>query len=246
MGLDKDRAAMVLDPVAFARERLGFEPDPRQAEVLRCGAPRLLLNCSRQWGKSTVTALMGVHRMWSRPGSLVLVTGPSERQAAEFVRKASEFVARLDVRPRGDGQNRRSILLPNGSRMVGVPSGEARVRGFSNVSLLVIDEAARASDELYRAMRPVLAVSRRRPVADEHAGGQARILLGRVDQRRAGVDSGVRAGDGVPSDFEGISRGRASQAYRRMVPAGVPVRVRAGLERAVRYGAGGRGVSRRF
>jgi Terminase large subunit, T4likevirus-type, N-terminal len=148
-----------LDPAEFAREYLGFEADARQAEVLRSGARRLLLNCSRQWGKSTVTALMAIHRAWFHPGSLVLVTGPSERQAAEFVRKAREFVALLDVKPRGDGQNRRSILLPNGSRIVGVPSGEAKVRGFSKVSLLVIDEAARASDELYRAMRPVLAVS---------------------------------------------------------------------------------------
>jgi phage FluMu gp28-like protein len=150
---------MALDPVAFARQSLGFEPDAKQAEVLRCGAKRLLLNCSRQWGKSTVTALMAVHRAWFQPESLVLVTGPSERQAAEFVRKAQKFVALLEVKPRGDGQNRRSILLPNGSRIVGVPSGEARVRGFSKVSLLVIDEAARAADELYRAMRPVLAVS---------------------------------------------------------------------------------------
>jgi Terminase large subunit, T4likevirus-type, N-terminal len=147
------------DPVEFAREYLGFEPDARQAEVLRCKGRRVLLNCSRQWGKSTVTALKTVHRMWFQAGSLVLVTGPSERQTAEFVKKAREFVALLGVQPRGDGQNRRSILLPNGSRMVGVPSGEATVRGFSNVAMLVIDEAARASDDLYKAMRPVLAVS---------------------------------------------------------------------------------------
>jgi len=41
------------DPVEFAREYLGFEPDARQAEVLRCKGRRVLLNCSRQWGKST-------------------------------------------------------------------------------------------------------------------------------------------------------------------------------------------------
>ncbi len=161
MAMDSDLRYLIEaeDPVEFGRRRLGFEPDARQAEVLRCGANQVLLNCSRQWGKSTVTALMAVHRTWFHPKSLVLVTGPCERQAAEFVRKAAEFVALLGVKPRGDGQNRRSILLPNGSRIVGVPSGEAKVRGFSKVALLVIDEAARASDELYRAMRPVLAVS---------------------------------------------------------------------------------------
>jgi hypothetical protein len=146
-----------LDPVEFAR-MLGFEADARQAEVLRSGAKRLLLNCTRQWGKSTVTAIAALHRAWFQAGSLVLVTGPSERQAAEFVRKVRDFVSLLGVRPRGDGQNP-SVVLPNGSRIVGVPSNQTTVRGFSNASMLIIDEAAHASDRLYLAMRPVLAVS---------------------------------------------------------------------------------------
>ncbi len=41
------------DPVEFARERLGFEPDEAQKAVLRSDARRLILNCTRQWGKST-------------------------------------------------------------------------------------------------------------------------------------------------------------------------------------------------
>jgi phage FluMu gp28-like protein len=36
---------------------------------------------------------------------------------------------------------------------------EATIRGFSAVSLLLVDEAAWVSDELYRAIRPMLAVS---------------------------------------------------------------------------------------
>ena len=76
------------DPVEFARERLGFEPDEAQAAVLRSGARRLVLNCTRQWGKSTLTAAKAVHRAWTEAGSTVLVTSPSERQSAELVRKA--------------------------------------------------------------------------------------------------------------------------------------------------------------
>jgi len=45
-----------------------------------------------------------------------------------------------------------------GSRIVGLPQNEGKVRGFSAVSLLLIDEASRVSDILYRAMRPTLAV----------------------------------------------------------------------------------------
>src|SRR5690242_42467 len=51
------------DALTFAREALGFEPDPLQAELLgRTRIRRLLLNCTRQWGKSTVTAVLALYR----------------------------------------------------------------------------------------------------------------------------------------------------------------------------------------
>jgi len=46
-----------LDPVAFARERLNFQPDSKQALVLASRSKQVILNCTRQWGKSTLTAL---------------------------------------------------------------------------------------------------------------------------------------------------------------------------------------------
>jgi hypothetical protein len=57
-----------------------------------------------------------------------------------------------------DGHNTTSLLFPNGSRIVGLPGTEATVRGFSAVSLLLIDEASRVPDEIYKALRPTLAV----------------------------------------------------------------------------------------
>ena len=51
-----------LDPVAFAEERLGFHPDPWQTKVMRSPSKQMLLNCSRQAGKSTVSAIIGLHR----------------------------------------------------------------------------------------------------------------------------------------------------------------------------------------
>ena len=142
----------------FARTRLGFVPDSKQMEVLQSNAKRGILNCSRQWGKSTVTAAKAVHRAFTRPGCLVLVASPSERQSGEFIRKAAGLVSRLNIRPRGDGDNAISLLLPNGSRIVGLPGTEATVRGFSAVSMILIDEAARVQDDLYAALRPMLAV----------------------------------------------------------------------------------------
>src|SRR5437763_1166210 len=108
-----------LDANEFARRRLGFTPDAQQSELLASTAPRVILNCSRHWGKSTVTAARAVFEAWSKPGSLTLVASPSERQSGELVRKARRFAAMLEGKVRGDGQNRCSILFENGSRIVG-------------------------------------------------------------------------------------------------------------------------------
>ena len=145
--------------VCFAREQLNFDPDPRQAEVLESTAKRGILNCTRQWGKSTVAAIKALHTAYSIPQSLSLVASPGERQSAEFLKKTEELVRRLGIKPRGDGKNSCSLMLPNGSRMIGLPGTEATVRGFSSVSLLLIDEAARVADSMYKALRPMLAVA---------------------------------------------------------------------------------------
>ena len=142
----------------FARKRLGFDIDERQAAVLDSTAKRGILNCTRQWGKSTLLAAKAVHRGWSKPGSLILVASPSERQSNEFLRKAAQFLRRLGVKRKGDGDNAASLVLPNGSRIVGLPGTEGTVRGFSAVSLLLIDEAARVTDSVYKSLRPMLAV----------------------------------------------------------------------------------------
>src|SRR5439155_6384357 len=119
---------------------------------------RGLLNCSRQWGKSTITAAKAVHRAYTAPDRLVIAIGPTGRQVSEFIRKSKQFTRRLGIRPRGDGDNEISLLFPNGSRIVGLPGMEDTVRGFSAVSLMLIDEASRVSDDLYKAVRPMLAV----------------------------------------------------------------------------------------
>jgi hypothetical protein len=155
-----DELLDAMDPVHWAAHALDFHPDPLQSTVLRSPTRRGILNCCRQWGKSTVTALMALHRAWFNPGALVLAASPSARQSAEWMRKAESFARTLGCRVRGDGDNEISLLLRNGSRLVGLPENEGKVRGFSGVSLLLLDEASRVSDDLYRALRPMVIVSR--------------------------------------------------------------------------------------
>jgi phage FluMu gp28-like protein len=143
----------------FARRHFGFEPDEKQTAVLDSQAKRGILNCTRQWGKSTVLAAKAVHRAWTRPGATVLVASPTLRQSGEFLAKAAEFVRALGVRRRGDGRNSCSLALPNGSRIVGLPGSQATVRGYSAVSMLLIDEAAWVADSLAMALQPTQATT---------------------------------------------------------------------------------------
>src|SRR5262249_22666896 len=70
-------------------------------------------------------------------------------------------------------QESQTVLeLANGSRIVSLPGREQTIRSFSGVNLLVLDEAARIPDDLYRSVRPMLAVSRGRLVAPSTPFGQ--------------------------------------------------------------------------
>src|SRR5262249_20017853 len=77
---------LAADPVELARQA-GIEPDPWQAHVLRSTAPRLLLNCSRQSGKSTVAGIVACHQALFGPPAPIILLAPSERQSQELFRK---------------------------------------------------------------------------------------------------------------------------------------------------------------
>jgi hypothetical protein len=100
-----------------------------------------------------------LHPAWTSPDSLILAVSGSQRQSGEFLRKVSGFLRRLGEKGRGDGTNRSSLVLPNGSRIVALPEVEETLRGFSAVSLLIVDEAAVVRDEVYHALRPMLSTS---------------------------------------------------------------------------------------
>jgi Terminase large subunit, T4likevirus-type, N-terminal len=147
-----------LDRVAFSRA-VGIEPDPWQEKLLRSTSDRTLLLCSRQAGKSTIAAVLALHRALYHPRSLVLMLAPALRQSQELFSKLSEVYSALGEPMRKFGERRLSLELTNGSRVVTLPGTEKTVRGYSGASLLVVDEAARVDDALYYAVRPMLAVS---------------------------------------------------------------------------------------
>jgi hypothetical protein len=147
-----------LDAVTFA-QALGLSPDPWQDRVLRWGGKRLLLNCSRQAGKSTTTAFKALHHAIYEPNAMVLLVSPSLRQSSELFRKVTSALEKVPGAPRRLEDNRLSLEFENGSRIVALPSSEATIRGFSGVTLIIEDEAAFVTDDLYTALRPMLATS---------------------------------------------------------------------------------------
>ncbi len=156
--LDGSRQDVPAKRLEFAR-LLGIVPDPWQRDLLRSGADRVLLNCSRQAGKSSMAGVIALHRALYRPGSLILILAPSERQAKELFSKVTEHYRALGHTISTDSHRKLGMHLTNGSRIEALPGSEKTIRGFSGVDLLILDEASRVDDALYHAVRPMLAVS---------------------------------------------------------------------------------------
>lgn len=153
--------AMKVDPVQLARVA-GITPDPWQERLLRSQSSRLLLNCSRQVGKSTITGVLSVHTALYNPGSTILLLSPSLRQSGELLKKCLEIYRAAEKPVSSEAETALRLELENGSRIVSLPGKEGTIRGFSAVDLLIIDEASRVDDALYYSILPMLAVSKGR------------------------------------------------------------------------------------
>lgn len=159
---EKLNAQARADPVFFALYHLKFEPDTWQAQFLRSRAQRIILNCSRQSGKSTTTAILALWEAINKPHSTIVLDSPSLRQSQELMLKFSEFLSMVDSSVKLDSDTKLSVRFANGSRVLALPGSEKTIRGISAVTLLILDEAAGIPDELYGAVRPMLAVSKGR------------------------------------------------------------------------------------
>src|SRR5215213_2346971 len=137
----RDDLRLALDRVAFA-EKLGIVPDGWQEDFLRSSADRVLLNCCRQSGKSTMAAVLALHRALYHPGSLVLCLAPALRQSQELFAKIAGFYRDLGEPVAPQAERKLSLELENDSRIVTLPGTEKTIRGFSGASLLIVDEAA--------------------------------------------------------------------------------------------------------
>ncbi len=157
MGLNQD-LRLALGRMAFARG-LGLEPDPWQEDLLRSTSKRTLLNCCGQSGKSTMAAVIGLHKALYVPGSVVLLLAPALRQSQELYQKVAGFYRASGRTVPATSETALTLSLSNGSRIISLPGRDAAsIRGYS-ADLLICDEASRIADDLYYSTRPMLSVS---------------------------------------------------------------------------------------
>jgi hypothetical protein len=162
---------LALDPGLVLRG-VGMTPDAWQAQLLRERPRRGIMLCCRQAGKSLTAAAASLHEAIYHPGSLILMIAPAQRQSAELLRKTRFLLNGLPDPPGVVSETSSGLELGNGSRIISLPATEDTIRGYSAVSLIVLDEASRVPDELYYALRPMLATSDGRLLALSTPNGQ--------------------------------------------------------------------------
>ena len=141
-------------PVEFAIS-VGIEPDDWQIEVLASDHPRKILCCGRQTGKSTVGAVLAIHKALTKPGSTVLCVAPGERQAKLIFKKAARFYEIAGYPLPAHSRRMTGLELSNGSVIEALPAVERTTRGYS-VDLIVVDEAGAVADMDYHGILPAL------------------------------------------------------------------------------------------
>lgn len=168
LGCDFARA---LNPVLLARD-CGIEPDDVQSRLLTTTSRKTLVNCCRQWGKSTTTALIGLHEaLYAAPAMIILIS-PSQPQSTELFKKIYGFWERLPGAPEAKQELLTRMELSNGSRIISLPGSEKTTRGYSAATLIVMDEASRVPDELLAAIRPMLATTNGRFIGLSTSAGK--------------------------------------------------------------------------
>jgi hypothetical protein len=189
---DKDLADPLIRDRSSVFAALGIVADPWQRQLIESGATQTLVLASRQTGKSSASAACALTEALLNPPAEVLIISRAQRQSQEVLRKCREFYHGLQgervrrrrwrptsiareveaIKARGIREDevavsdaQLSMEFANGSRIISLPGSPDTIVGFSAISLLILDEAARIKDDLYALVRPMLAVSGGRLIA---------------------------------------------------------------------------------
>lgn len=160
-----------LSCATWVERELDWKPDPWQRRAMQ-SRKDLALATSRQIGKSQSTAAIAAHTALFNADQTIVVVSPGQRQSQLHFRRTSRYIKQsLAQGVKLPEDNALSLTLPNGSRVVSLPASESSIRGFS-VTLLIIDEASRVSDDIFYSIRPTVAATKGRTIIMSSPFGQ--------------------------------------------------------------------------
>lgn len=153
---------LALDPARTAAQA-GITLDPWQSDFVASDASQTAMLIPRQHGKTEAASIKALSVARTEPDSLILIISPAQRLSNEFIRRSKASYSRIENAPKLVGDSITKMELENKSRVLALPGDNDgdTLRGLANVRLAIIDEAARCSDELIAAVRPMLATNNR-------------------------------------------------------------------------------------
>jgi hypothetical protein len=150
---------------------VGVSLDTWQREALTTKVHDLLLLVTRQGGKGEVATFLALEQAVNVPGSTTVIVSRAERQAKRLLRRIKRKFRQLASVPKIITDNQYEIGLQNGAEILALPGSEETIRGIDAVHLLIIDEAALVSEDLFNGVYPMLASTDGRCVAMSSARG---------------------------------------------------------------------------
>jgi Terminase large subunit, T4likevirus-type, N-terminal len=196
-------------------EAAAIKPDKWQLDFLNCLQTQVLMLCARQIGKSLAVAALTLRTALVEAPASCVIFAPSDRQSKEFLRYVYRLWYALGRPYHGIRNSDHEIELKNGSRILALPESERTTRGIATltgVNLLVLDEAARVDDELYYAVRPMLADEQARLIALSTPFGKRGWFFSAWKEAQHALLSGAKA------DWH-LIRVTARQCPRKYPPA---------------------------
>jgi hypothetical protein len=144
------------DPAVFAELLMGQPLWDHQRAVLASPARYRLVTAGRQVGKSRTLAVAALHQAYSVPRSTTLVVSAGDTAAKRVMSDVAALAQAAPLLTESVvDETSQVVALSNGSTIRSVPSSMAQIRGWS-IDLLILDEAAFISSEIWRSAEPAI------------------------------------------------------------------------------------------
>lgn len=147
------------DVVAFAEKKIGIKLDQWQKDYINTEG-NVAVRAGRQSGKSFAQSLRAALFALMNDKTQTLIIGAVDRQSVELFEKVKSHIYALAKHMVMGKDTLHKIELTNGSRIIALPAGRTGY-GLRNYTIhkLVVDEAHYVPEEVYTAVRPMLATT---------------------------------------------------------------------------------------